>query len=386
MGLTTDDYRSIRWHFLQTLRQWPRESVTILCERLGLSRSTAYKWKRRFCVSGETQARSRRPKRSGAGLQAKWQEEVLALQERHGCGADQLRWYLRRAHGRVAVPSVRTIHRWLVSAGRVRRRKRRAPVGPQVQGVAKRVARGPNWIWAMDFKGGFCTRDGRLVNTLTITDVYSHFILALDTVTALSAKEVQRRLRRIFRCYGLPRVIRVDHGAPWYGPGTRGWTQLSVWLIRLGIAVEYIGRNGNASHEQMHRMLKARTATPPAQNIRAQRARYAWWKKHYNHERPHQGAGDMPPAECYRPSAWHLPAKLPVLKASASGETITVNPYGYSYWHKAQRSVGRAFANQHVQLRKISPLRTAVYFGPHLLGTLQTDESALRPVALNVPT
>lgn len=240
-------------------------------------------------------------------------------------------------------------------------------------------ARGPNWVWALDFKGAFRTADGRLVHTLTITDAYSHYILTLDTVAALSVKEVMTRMQRVFHRYGLPRVIRVDHGTPWYGPGARGWTQLSVWWVRLGIKVEYIALNGNASHEQMHRMLKERTAAPAAKNIIAQRARYVWWRRQYNYNRPHQGAADMPPAGRYRPSDRRLPRTLPALTYAAAWQTISVNPYGYVYWHHGKRSIGRAFAGQRLGLRKTGSV-TEVYLGPHLLGTLQVDELALRPV------
>jgi hypothetical protein len=220
------------------------------------------------------------------------------------------------------------------------------------------------------------------VHPLTITDVYSHYILALVTVAALSVKEVVARMLDVFRCYGLPRVIRVDHGSPWCGPGARGWTQLSVWWVRLGIRVEYIHLNGNACHEQMHRILKQQTATPPAKNIVAQRARFAWWKNHYNHERSHQGAGDMPPATRYRPSDRQLSEELPQLTYPASWMTAVVNQYGYVYWRQGKRSIGRAFAGQSIGLRRVAHL-TEVYLGPHLLGTLQLDEPALRPVVLS---
>jgi putative transposase len=239
--------------------------------------------------------------------------------------------------------------------------------------------RGANWVWSIDFKGSFCTRDGKLVQTLTITDVYSHYILALDTVRALSVHEVMARMKRVFRRYGLPRAIRVDHGAPWYGPGSRGWTQLSVWWVRLGIAVEYIALNGNSCHEQMHRMLKERTASPPASTLTAQRARFAWWKRHYNENRPHGGEWGTPPNERYRPSTRRLPGVLPSLIYAPTWDTLEVNAYGYVHWRKQKRSIGRAFAGQRIGLRRLRTC-TAVYLGTHLLGTLYAHEPALRPV------
>lgn len=378
MGHTCRDCKGRRWRFLQALRGRPRESIASLCRRIGVARSTGYKWRRRFCECGETQERSRRPATLGRSQQERWRVEVRELRRRHRCGARIVRWHLRRQYPRVRLPAVRTIHRWLLAEGLVRRRRRRAPCGPRVLVPARISASRPNRVWSLDFKGSFRTGDGRAVNTLTITDVYSHYILALATVSALSSAAVVARLKTVFRCYGLPRVIRVDHGAPWYGPGTRGWTQLSVWWVRLGIHVEYVPLNGNACHEQMHRILKERTASPPAQNLIAQRARFACWKRHYNHDRPHLGAGQMPPATRYRPSPRRLP-QLRELTYPPSWETLWVDAYGYVYWHHQKRSIGRAFAKQHLGLRP-TPSHAEVHLGPHLLGTLQPNEPALRPV------
>lgn len=262
----------------------------------------------------------------------------------------------------------------------MKRRRWRAPVGPQIKAQTAAAARRPNAVWAVDFKGGFTTADGRIVHTLTITDVYSHYILALDTVRALSTAEVKARMKVIFRRYGLPGAIRTDHGTPFYGPGSRGWTQLSVWWVRLGIRVEFIGRNGNAAHEQMHRILKARITKPAARNAAAQRARFAWWRRYYNHQRPHQGAGGMPPGLRYRPSTKLLPASMSSLPYAPTWEVLTVNPYGYVYWHNKKRSIGRAFAGERIGLRRINH-QIAVYLGPHLIGTLQPDEPAIRPLS-----
>jgi putative transposase len=354
--------------------------VRSLCERLGIGLSTGYKWRRRYIRDGETKARSRRPKRAGRGQAEQWRGEVLALWRRHRCGAAKLWWYLKHTHGQRDLPAVRTVHRWLRGAGLVRARRRRAPAGPVVTRPPTRAARQPNAVWSVDFKGEFCTQDGTRVNALTITDVYSHYLLAVDTVSALSTAEVKRRMTAVFHRYGLPRAIRVDHGAPFHGPGTRGWTQLSVWWVRLGIRVEFIHLNGNASHEQMHRMLKERTASPPARTLTAQRARFAWWKKYYNHDRPHEGAQQMPPATRYRPSERMLPLQLPVLTYPRTCQVLQVNPYGYVYWRGQKRSIGRGFARERIGVRQVG-ISAHIYLGSHRLGILLAHEPALRPLS-----
>ena len=45
-----------------------------------------------------------------------------------------------------------------------------------------------------------------------------------------------------FRRYGVPKALRVDNGAPFGSQGALGLSRLSVWWLRLGIAVEFIRR------------------------------------------------------------------------------------------------------------------------------------------------
>ena len=69
-----------------------------------------------------------------------------------------------------------------------------------------------------------------------------------------------RGFKRMARLYGLPGIIRVDHGTPFSANGLGRLSRLSVWWIEQGIAVEFT-RPGhpqdNGSHERMHRDLKA---------------------------------------------------------------------------------------------------------------------------------
>ena len=91
---------------------------------------------------------------------------------------------------------------------------------------------------------------------------------------------------------------RVDNGAPFGGRGALGLSRLSVWWLRLGIAVEFIRRahpQDNAAHEQMHRIFKADAASPPAGTFRAQKRRTNAWIKCYNYERPHEALGQRVP-------------------------------------------------------------------------------------------
>lgn len=98
--------------------------------------------------------------------------------------------------------------------------------------------------------------------------MHSRYILGVALLNNQSDAGVRRALTRIFRRFGLPKVIRVDNGAPFGGNGALGLSRLSVWWLRLGITVEFIRPahpQDNGAHEQMHRIFKAGVAAPPAQ-------------------------------------------------------------------------------------------------------------------------
>src|SRR5258707_9919348 len=109
----------------------------------------------------------------------------------------------------------------------------------------------------------------------------------------------------VIQTCGQPRVIRVENGTPFAGNGSLNLSSLSVWWLRLGIQVEFTRRakpQDNGAHEQMHRILKAETASPPAPSLPAQQRRSARWVHLYNEVRPHQALGGQVPAKLYRQS------------------------------------------------------------------------------------
>jgi transposase InsO family protein len=90
--------------------------------------------------------------------------------------------------------------------------------------------------------------------------------------------------------YGVPERIRTDNGTPFSSISGLGISRLSIKWMQLGIIHERIepGRpTQNGRHERMHKTLKD-AATPPAQNLKAQKQRYMEFTKVFNHERPHE--------------------------------------------------------------------------------------------------
>ncbi len=79
-------------------------------------------------------------------------------------------------------------------------------------------------------------------------------------------------------------------------------SKLSVWWLRLGIAIERI-RPGhpqqNGRHERMHLTLKKEATRPAGENILQQQAKFDTFLEEFNSERPHEALGMKCPAEVY---------------------------------------------------------------------------------------
>ena len=360
-----------------------------LYQAAGISRSTAYLWWQEFCRGGSAGLEEkRRGPAPGKGRWQAWRSKVLALRRHHpSWGPRKLQARLRRLFPRVALPSVRTIARQLHAAGCARVRRRPRQPGARLARPALTGARWSNAVWTIDFKGSFCTGDGRRCQPLTVRDLYSRYLLVVEHVPSLHVAVLQRVLRRCFRRYGVPRVLRVDNGKPFGGEGPRGLTAFSVWWTRLGIRVEFI-RPGcpqeNGAHEQMHGVLKDETARPPAANLAAQAHRFRRFQKVYNEVRPHEGRRLRPPGHSYRPQPAPLP-RLQPLTYPKNWLRRKVSQGGLVFWGGRMRMIGRGFRHEYVGLKPLGGLlrgaAVEVYLGKLLLGELHAqDRATIRPV------
>ncbi len=187
---------------------------------------------------------SRRPRYCAKAHRVFWREALRRAREAHPqWGPKKLRRVLQRTFPRARhVPGGEHSGALAEQCNLVAKRKRRARPGPVLPWKGLRVARRCNEVWSVDFKGWFCTGDGRRCEPLTVRDLFSRFILAVVLLPNQSDMAVRRALKRVFRRYGLPKTIRVDNGAPFGGKGALGLSRLSVWWLRLGIAVEFIRR------------------------------------------------------------------------------------------------------------------------------------------------
>jgi len=380
MPWKTECISNQRWRFLRQLRAG-KSALTELSRRFGISRKTAYKWIARFEQEGRSglQDRSRQAQSVHNRPGPRWLARVRRARARHPrWGPKKLQTVLRQRYRTRGVPSVAAIGRWLrrwrLTARRTRRGARR---GPLIERPHLSVARRPNEVWSVDFKGWFYTGDGARANPLTIRDMASRYLLAVELVRDQSIEATRPVFERMFVRFGLPVVIRMDNGCPFGADGALGLTRLSAWWLRLGIRVEFItpgcpGENGG--HEQMHRVYKEEVATPPAPSLRAQKWRTRQWVRLYNEVRPHEGLAMRCPAEVYAKSPRKRPAQLRPLRYPSAWLSRLVKGKGMISLQGRGRFVGEAFEGERVGLKPTAS-GWEVYFAKHLIGTLGAKET-----------
>jgi transposase InsO family protein len=207
---------------------------------------------------------------------------------------------------RLKAPSVKTIARILDRVGepRIRKVKRRLRIVlPEHEPLVVEAA---NDVWTVDFKGWWRTRDGKRYEPLTVRDAFSRFVLCLEMLGSLRAEVVKPAFERLFERHGLPKVIRVDNGAPFACTSApAGLSRLSAWWTSLGIRVSFsrpAHPQDNGAHERMHADVAAQLEAEPADNLKVQQLAANRWRKEFNWVRPHESLQMKTPAALFVPS------------------------------------------------------------------------------------
>ena len=263
------------------------EPMTSLCREFGISRKTGYKIQARYNACGleALTDRSRRPYRQANQLPMQIEKLIVRLkQDKPSWGAPKIRERLRRLHPDVHLPAISTVHAVLDRHGLVKHRgKRRRELR---EGTALSHALEPNALWCADYKGEFMLADRRYCYPLTVTDFASRYLIGCEALSTTKEAYAFTVFERLFKEFGLPAAIRTDNGVPFASPNALfNLSKLSVWWLRLGIAIERIKPGcpqENGRHERMHLTLKLETTKPAGANFLQQQARFDDFIDSYN--------------------------------------------------------------------------------------------------------
>lgn len=207
--------------------------------------------------------------------------------------------------------------------------------------------------------------------------------MACEALESTRELPVIEAFERLFRERGLPGAMRTDNGLPFASPnGLFNLSKLSVWWLRLGIAIERI-RPGhpqqNGRHERMHLTLKQETARPPAQNIIAQQERFDDFTALFNTERPHEALAMKTPAEVYAPSPKPY-SGLPDLDYPFHDRDVTVTACGRICMHRKKINISTVLAGQKLGIKEVDDGIWLVTFINYDLGYIDLEQKTLQTI------
>jgi putative transposase len=151
-----------------------------------------------------------------------------------------------------------------------------------------------NQGWSMDFMCDSLV-DGRRFRLLNIIDEYNRESLAIEIDTSLPALRVIRTLEQLIERREKPQVIRVDNGPEFISDRLQQWCddkQILLQFIQPGKPMQngFVERNNGSLRKEL---LDAYLFY----SLREVRQMAEEWQHDYNHERPHESLGNVPPVE-----------------------------------------------------------------------------------------
>lgn len=366
-------------------RRLEGERMSDLCREFGISRKTGYKIFNRYKDEGliALEDRSRRPVRYANQLPAPIERLIIdTRRNKPSWGARKIREILiRKLAGDVRIPAVSTIHAVLDRHGMVKKKRRKTR--QRAIGTSLSTGLVPNALWCVDFKGEFRLGNTQYCYPLTVTDHASRYILACEALESIKEAGVIEAFHQLFSERGLPAAIRSDNGVPFASPnGLYNLSKLSVWWLRLGIAIERIKPGHpqqNARHERMHLTLKKETTKPAKANHFQQQVRFDEFVREFNTERPHEGLDMAMPAEVYTPSTSHY-AGLPELDYPFHDKEVTITSCGRLCMHRKKINISTVLGGQKVGISEVDDGIWLVSFMQYDLGYVDLEHRSLQTI------
>jgi len=208
-------------------------------------------------------------------------------------GYRQLYDRLRRAGWRV---NHKRIERLYALEGLALRRKRRS-----VKIVCERrpheIPSTVNRHWSMDFvHDALCT--GRRFRCLTIIDIKSRYVPAIEAAFSLPGERVVAVLERLKQSRGIPEMITIDNGPEFRSKALKDWARdnhVILDYIEPGKPIQ------NAFIESFHATFRQECLDGQwFTDIADARIKIEAFRREYNTDRPHRSIGRRTPAELER--------------------------------------------------------------------------------------
>lgn len=363
---------------LEFVRLALNESGTFseLCHRFNISRKTGYKLLKRFKEEGVSglEERSRRPHCHPELTPTAIEEKIIAVRKRKpSWGCRKIRAFLLN-NGEQEIPAKSTITDVLHRNNLIQ------PQGDKKTPAFQRFEHeAPNDLWQADFKGHFEMRRGRC-HPLTVLDDHSRYSIGLQACTNERGNTVKSCFIALFEKYGMPWRINFDNGTPWASAHIRGfrYTELSVWLIRLGVRVSFSRirhPQTNGKDERFHRTLKLELLREHYfKDVIDAQLHFDRWREEYNHERPHESLDMKPPISRYQLSNRKYPGAPLEIEYPDCSLIRKVNKAGNISFNNQKYFISESLNGLPVALREKDEGKFDIYFMHQRIFTINSTK------------
>lgn len=330
------------------------ESLSKLCREFKISRPTGYLWIKRYETEHTVRAlqdKSRRPKTTPTKISPKLESQICALRKRYGWAGKKLSRLLEAKGISVSVPTIDRV---------IKRNDLTLEALSNTNAIKRFQREFSNELWQVDFKGPMYKQKWE---PLSILDDHSRFALALDPVSTKQIPDVQRAFERVFRKYGIPQAILLDHGVPWWNNAqVRGLTRFSVWIMNQDIQLCFSGIRHPQTQgkiERFHRTLK--------QSAKHQ-GRISNWKHffnsfvhEYNYIRPHEALSLKTPSQVYTKSSIAYNPNPKPFEYPNTSQVYKVDYQGRIKYQRKRIFISKALDGQSVWVQELSHSLIATY-------------------------
>jgi transposase InsO family protein len=333
-------------------------SVTDVARRFGVARQTVHAWLVRYAGHGLAGLadQSSRPLSCPHQMAPEIEARIVAMRVQHPRWGPKTILYWLEQEGFDRVPGRTSVERCLIRHGLVTphpRRRRREDY--------RRWERSRSMeLWQMDVVGGVRLADGWEAKIVSGIDDHSRFVICARVAARATARPVCEALEWALGRYGCPEQILTDNG--------------KVFTARFGLGpgpvlFDRICHNSGIRHilskprsptttgkiERWHKTLRAEFLNGKTfASIEEAQAALDIWVEEYNHARPNQAIGQVPPYQRFclaevRPGP---------VEAPDTGNTVDAGPQttrrvladGAISFAAAKYKAGRWLAGQSVEV------------------------------------
>ncbi len=156
----------------------------------------------------------------------------------------------------------------------------------------------PNELWQTDIMT-FMLKGQYRVYLIGFMDDNSRFLVGWDLFRSQTTKNVQEVFRAAIEKHGLPKEVLSDNGRQYYT--WRGKSQFTIMLTKLGIAHirsrPYHPQTCGKIESFWRNMWQECLSAVPLSSFEEAEQKIGEYIAHYNFKRPHQGIGNLVPAD-----------------------------------------------------------------------------------------